>query len=277
MSALRLRNPLFVPGGRPELLVKVARCNPDAVIVDLEDAVAPADKGLARKLAAEALAGARPEVGTVLVRVNPVGTQWHAADVAVCADLIEGGALDGVVLPKYELVPQLAELRAQLPSGALVVGGLETGLGVADARPLLAAGPDAAYFGAEDYAADIGARRTPGSAEVLYARSQVVLAAALAGVVSLDQAVVAVRDVEVFRVDAIAGRDLGYDGKICLHPGQVTLAQEIFSPSDDEIAHARAVIAAAGGGVGVLDGAMVDAVHLRMAETVLARAGVPSS
>lgn len=273
MTALRLRNPLFVPGGKPELLAKVRRCNPDAVIIDLEDAVAAADKGLARKLAVEALAAARPDVGTVLVRVNPVGTPWHATDVEACADLIEGGALDGVVLPKYELVPQLAELRAQLPTGALVVGGLETGLGIADARPLLAAGPDAAYFGAEDYCADLGARRTPAGFEVLYARSRVVLAAALAGVVSLDQAVVAVRDVEAFRVDATAGRDLGYDGKICLHPDQVRVAQEVFSPSADEIAHARAVIAAAGGGVGVLDGAMVDAVHLRMAETVLAKAG----
>lgn len=273
MNPLRLRNPLFVPGGKPELLPKVVRCGPDAVIVDLEDAVAPADKGLARKLASEALAAARPDAPTVLIRINPVGTEWHAADVAVCADLIDSGALDGVVLPKYELVPQLAELRAQLPAGALVVGGLETGLGVADARPLLAAGPDAAYFGAEDYCADIGARRTPGSIEVLYARSQVVLAAALAGVVSLDQAVVAVRDIEAFRADSIAGRDLGYDGKICLHPDQVTLAQEIFSPSEAEIAHARAVIAAAGGGVGVLDGAMVDAVHIRMAESVLAKAG----
>ncbi len=268
----RLRNPLFVPGGRPELLAKVARSAPDAVFVDLEDAVPPGEKDTARALVVEALDAGRPDVPT-LVRINPVDSPEHAADVAACASLIAAGSLDGVVLPKYSAVDQLATLRAALSPGAVVVAGLETGLGVADARELLAARPDAAYFGAEDYALDIGARRTPGSREVLYARSHVLLCAKLAGVLALDQAVVAVRDVEAYRRDAEEGRDLGYDGKICLHPDQVTIAAEVFAPSEAEIAHARAVIAAAADGVGVVDGAMVDAVHVRMAETVLARAG----
>jgi citrate lyase subunit beta/citryl-CoA lyase len=273
MTALRMRNPLFVPGGRPELLAKVARSNPDAVFVDLEDAVPAGEKDAARKLVVEALTAARPSVPTVLVRINTVDSPWYDADVAACVGLIGAGALDGVVLPKYERTGELSRLRAVLPPGAKVVGGLETARGVADARELLAAEPDAAYFGAEDFALDIGGRRTPGGREVLYARSQVVLFAALAGVVALDQAVVAVRDVEAFRADAEEGRDLGYDGKICLHPDQVLVAGQVFSPSEAEIAHARAVIAAGAEGVGVLDGAMVDAVHVRMAEAVLARAG----
>jgi citrate lyase subunit beta/citryl-CoA lyase len=272
--SLRLRNPLFVPGGRPELLPKVARSAPDAVLVDLEDAVPPGEKEAARKLVIEALTVARPEVALALVRINPVDSPWHDLDVAACAGLIGGGTLDGVVLPKYEHPGQLLTLRAALPPGALVIGGLETALGIADARPLCDARPDAVYFGAEDFALDLGGRRTAGGQEVLFARSQVVLYAALAGVVALDQAVVAVRDAEAFRADANAGRDLGFDGKICLHPDQVGIAAQIYTPSEAEVAHARAVIAAGASGVGVLDGAMVDAVHVRMAEAVLARAGV---
>jgi citrate lyase subunit beta/citryl-CoA lyase len=273
----RWRNVLFVPGGRTELLGKVARCAPDAVIVDLEDAVAPGDKDSARLQVVEVLAAARPDVPAVLVRVNPSGSQWHAADVAACVRLIEGGTLDGVVLPRYEHVAELAGLCGQLPSGALAVVGLETALGVADARMLLAAGPDACYFGAEDYALDVGGRRTPGGQEVLFARSQVLLAAVLAAVPALDQAVVAVHDAAAFRADALAGRDLGYLGKLCLHPDQVVVAREVFTPSAAQIEHARAVLAAGTAGVAVVDGAMVDGVHVRMAQRVLARAGLPEA
>ena len=130
------------------------------------------------------------------------------------------------------------------------------------------------YFGAEDYIASIGGRRTAEGREVLYARSEVVLAGAVAGVGVLDQAVVAARDEEAYRADARVGRDLGYDGKICIHPSQVALAHEAFTPTDDEVAHARAVIEAGSSGVGVLDGEMVDDVHLRMAQAVLSRAGL---
>lgn len=268
-AAFGPRSLLFVPATRPDMLEKVGRVRPDAVVVDLEDAVAPGEKDAARAVAAEAVSAARPDAGTVLLRVNAVGSPWHADDVRTAA----GPGFDGVVLPKYEHAEQLADLRAALGPGARVVVGLESVRGVADARPLLAAGPDAAYFGAEDFVADIGGRRTPGSTEVLYARSAVVLAAALAGVAPLDQAVVAVRDDEAFRADAEQGRDLGYQGKICIHPNQVRLAHEVFTPTPEEVEHARAVLAAAEQGVGVVDGAMVDAVHLKMAQAVLARAG----
>jgi citrate lyase subunit beta/citryl-CoA lyase len=266
---------LFVPGGRTELLGKVARCAPDAVIVDLEDAVAPSDKDAARGQVTDAITAGRPDVPVVLVRVNPVGSRWHEADLAAAARLIEAGNLDGVVLPRYEQVAELAGLRGQLPGGALVVVGLETALGVADARPLLAAGPDAAYFGAEDFASDVGGRRTAAGLEVLFARSQVLLAAVLAEVPALDQAVVAVHDAAAFRADALAGREIGYVGKICLHPDQVVVSREVFTPSPAEVEHARAVLAAGAAGVAVVDGAMVDGVHVRMAQRVLARALMP--
>lgn len=268
-----VRSVLFVPGGRPELLDKVARSRPDAVIADLEDAVAPAGKDAARAAAGAALAGRRPGAGLVLLRINPPGTPWHDDDLAAAADAAAAGALDGIVLPKYEHPAQLRGVRAALPAGTRVLVGLESARGVADARPLLDAGPDAAYFGAEDLVADLGGRRTPAGAEVLHARSAVRLAAHLAGVPAIDQAVVAVHDPDRFRADAEQARDLGYHGKICLHPLQVAAAHEVFTPSAQEIAHARAVTAAAEAGVGMVDGQMVDAVHVAMARGVLARAG----
>jgi citrate lyase subunit beta/citryl-CoA lyase len=264
-----MRSALFVPGHRVDMLAKADRSRPDAVIVDLEDAVPAAVKDEARERAFAELAERRPAVATVLMRVNGTDTPWHGADLAAAA---ASGGLDGIVLPKYERAEQLDEVRAALPAGSVIVVGVESMLGVADARPLLGAGPDAVYFGAEDYIADIGGRRTPAGTEVLYARSQVCLAARLAGVAALDQATVAVHDTDALRADAHAGRALGYTGKICLHPGQVDVVHEVFTPSPAEIAHARAVLRAAADGAGMVDGQMVDAVHQTMARDLLSRA-----
>jgi len=258
------------------MIAKVGRSRPDGVVLDLEDAVAAGDKETARRTVVDAL-GTLDFAGLVLVRVNVPGSPWFADDVAAVA----GTRAAGVVLPKLERAEQLSELRGLFAghgrADAVVVAGLETGLGVADSRPLLAAGAAmgvvAAYFGAEDYVADLGGRRTEAGDEVLYARSRVALAARLAGVAALDQVVVAVHDDERFLADAGQARALGYPGKICLHPRQVELAHRVFTPSEDEVAHARAVVAASVDGVGLLDGEMVDDVHVRMARAVLARAG----
>lgn len=276
MTEFSPRSVLFVPGQRPDMLPKVARCRPDAVIVDLEDAVPVAGKEQAREEALTALTEQRPDAGAVLIRINGAGTAWYDADLAAAADAVAARVLDGVVLPKYERVEQLSELRAALPAGAVVVVGVESALGVADARPLLARGPEAAYFGAEDFIADIGGRRTPAGTEVLYARSQVCLAAHLRGVTALDQVTAAIHDADAFRADAEQGRALGYRGKICLHPIQVGIAHEVFTPSESEVAHAREVLRAAEARVAVVGGQMVDAVHVAMARTVLSRASLAS-
>lgn len=261
------------------MIAKSTRSGPDAVAVDLEDAVAPEDKDDARRAAVAALC-ALLEAGpglTLLIRVNPPGTPWFADDMAAVADAASGG-LAGVVVPKVQDREQLDEVRAALGRhghpDALVIAGIETALGVADCRQLITGELAGAYFGAEDFIADMGGRRTAGSTEVLYARSQVSLAARLAGVAALDQVVVDVRDDDRFRADAEAGRALGYQGKMCLHPRQVELAHEVFTPSSAEVAYARRVLDAGSAGVGVVDGAMVDAVHLRMAASLLRRAGL---
>jgi citrate lyase subunit beta/citryl-CoA lyase len=267
---MRLRSLLFVPATRLELLAKVPRWAPDVVVVDLEDAVAEADKDAAR----EALAGADLSVAgaAVFVRVNPAGTPWHDRDVAACGR----PGVAAAVLPKAEDPDAVARFGARLAEAAPDCGvmlGLETAWGVARARDLLATGPLTAYFGSEDFLADMGGRRTHGGREVLYARSEVVLAGRLAGVPVVDQAVVSVDDAAAFTADADQGRALGYAGKICIHPRQVPLAHNAFTPSEAELAAARRVLEAAESGVGVVDGQMVDAVHVRLARQLIERAG----
>ena len=263
------RSLLFVPALEAAgLLPKVPRWRPDVVVVDLEDAVLPERKDEAREVMVNAVRASSVAPTTTLVRINAPGSPWYDQDVEAA---IRSGA-SGLVLPKYEAVEQYQALRHSLASvGArlTLVVGLETVLGVADARPLLAAGPDAAYFGAEDYVSDLGGSRSEGNLEVLYARSQVAVAGRLAGCAVIDQAVVSVRDRERFEREAVESRQLGYRGKICIHPDQVTLAHTAFSPSADEIAWAESVLSVGAEGVEVVDGRMVDEVHRRMARQVL--------
>jgi citrate lyase subunit beta / citryl-CoA lyase len=269
----RARSLLFMPASQAGMIAKIPRIAPDVAVADLEDAVAAGDKERARDIAVAAIdALERPAPTTVLIRVNPVGTPWFDGDVAAAADC----AAAGIVVPKLATPHELSQVRQVLAehswSDALLIAGLETALGVADARSLLAHGVSAVYFGAEDYIADIGGRRTRAGAEVLYARSRVALAAHLAGLPALDQVVTDLADDEHFLADAASGRDLGYQGKMCIHPRQVPLAHQVFTPTPAELSHAREIVAAGRAGVAVLDGQMVDDVHVRMARAVLARA-----
>jgi citrate lyase subunit beta/citryl-CoA lyase len=257
-----IRSLLFAGAGRPDLVAKLPGTEADAVVIDLEDAVPQSDKDAARAALpelVESAAGAR-----VLVRVNGAATPWFAADV-------------GAVLPKAEGPEEVAELARHLGPEAALVAGLESARGVAAAEELLAAGATAGYFGAEDYIADLGGRRTAAGEEVLYARSRVALAARLAGVPCLDQVVVDFRDDAAFEADAEAGRALGFRGKLCIHPRQAGIANRVFGASAEELQRARALLAAwkqaAADGVGAIsfDGAMVDLPAVRMARDTIER------
>ena len=275
-----MRTLLFAPAGRPDLVAKLPRSQPDAVVLDLEDAVPATQKDSVRATLAglvDRLRTDAPELATY-VRVNALETPWFDADV----DALPAG-LAGVVVPKLEAREQLARVTAALRRvghvGLPVIAGVETARGVLDVRDLLGGPVTAAYFGAEDYIADLGGVRSAGSQEVLYARSRVALACRVAGVLALDQVVVDIHDAEAFRADAAQGRALGYRGKLCIHPSQVALAREAFTPSDEEVAAAHELLAEAdraaadGRGVIVVDGAMVDEPMLRVARDTLARAG----
>ena len=270
MGALAPRSLLFVPALQAtSLLAKVPRWRPDVVVVDLEDAVPPDRKEEAREVLVEAVRSTPVAPTLTFVRLNAQASRWHERDVDAA---VRSGA-SGVVLPKYDAVEQYDALRQRLDAAGaaslVIIVGLETVLGVADARALLARGPYAAYFGAEDYVSDLGGSRSDANLEVLYARSQVAVAGRLAGCPVIDQAVVSVRDQDRFQREATEGRRLGYCGKICIHPGQVALAHAAFSSSSVEIARAEAVLAAAADGVAIVEGDMVDEVHRRMARQVL--------
>jgi citrate lyase subunit beta/citryl-CoA lyase len=264
----RWRSVLFVPANRPELAAKAPRSAPGAVVLDLEDAVPPAAKVDARGSAARAaaeLAGVVP----VCVRVNPPGTEWFADDVAALPP-----DLAAVVVPKLESAAQLVEVAGALGDRA-VVAGLETVRGVADAREVLRPPVAACYFGAEDYVADLGGVRTPGNAEVAWARSFVAVAARLAGVPALDMVTIDFGDDDRFVREAREARALGYAGKMCVHPAQVALAEVAFRPTDDEVDRARRLLAAfeaAGGETIAFDGQMVDEVVAARARAVSAGA-----
>jgi len=276
---LRLRSVLFAPADQPALIPKVARAAPDAAILDLEDAVAPDDKQAARSLArqgAEALAVTLP----VFVRVNSLGSAWFAEDIAEA--LLPG--LAGVVVPKLQAASDVQRVQAALDAagvGALpIIAGVETTMGVVRVDEIAQAGVLAVYFGAEDFIADMGGERTRSGHEVAYARSWVVLAARAAGVLALDQVVVDIRDGERFSAEAKEARELGYAGKLCIHPAQVALANALFTPSAAAIERSRRILAAyAAGqrehrGVVNFEGQMIDAPLLVQARAVLAQAGL---
>lgn len=274
-----MRSLLFAPADRLELVAKLPRSAPDAVCLDLEDGVAPDRKAAARATLAEAVRSVAGRGPRVTVRVDAVGTPGFAADAeavaAVRATPDLEGAVAAVVVPKLERPEQLAVLASALP-GVDVVAGIETTRGVLDVREVLGGPVTSAYFGAEDYVADLGGVRTDAGTEVLYARSRVALACRVAGVPALDQVVTAVHDDGRFRDDAAQGRALGFGGKLCVHPSQVALAHAVFTPSEDEVAQARRVLAAGDGqGAVLLDGRMVDEPMLRAARDVLRRAGAP--
>jgi citrate lyase subunit beta/citryl-CoA lyase len=268
-----VRSLLFAGATRPDLVAKTGRSGPDAVAIDLEDAVPAAAKDEAR--AALPALVASVEGPRVFVRVNGPETAWFEPDLAALAAL----PVAGVIVPKAESAADLERVWEALGEVMEIVAGLESARGVANAEEILAASPASAYFGAEDYIADLGGRRTPAGDEVLFARSKVALAARLAGVPTLDQVVVDFRDEALFERDAEAGRAIGYRGKLCIHPAQVPIANRVFGAGAEEVERARAVLAAweegAARGIAAVefDGAMVDGPALRMARDTIERAG----
>ncbi len=282
---LIIRSLFFAPANRADLVGKFPRFSADCHVVDLEDGTPAAEKASARDGLAALASGLRTQRlrGLLTVRVNEPGSDHYLDDLAAALD----SDIDGIVIPKLESVDQLFPALHRLRrldrdrprrQPRFIVGGLESIGGVANAAALCAADPSVAavYFGAEDLASELGARRTPGSVEVMYARSQVLLHAKAARIVAIDQAVVEIRDDQHFESDANVGRDMGYDGKICLLPRQLDVANRVFRPSDAELEHARRLIAfydeATARGIGTVDfeGKMIDGPLLKRAQRLVA-------
>jgi citrate lyase subunit beta/citryl-CoA lyase len=264
VTTRRWRSVLFVPANRPQLASKAVAAGPDAIVLDLEDAVPAAQKDDARSLLGDAVAaidGAAP----VLVRVNPVASEAFAADLAALPS-----GVDGIMVPKFDAVSHRATVArvTHLP----VIAGIETVLGVADARVLLEPPVVACYFGAEDYVADLGGTRTAGNAEIATARALVAMAARLARIPALDLVTIDFNDDARFTAEARDARALGYAGKLCIHPRQVALANDAFLPTDEEVAWATRLLAAfdeAQGMTIAFEGLMVDEVVAARARAIV--------
>lgn len=256
---------LIAPAVRPDFIAKLPSRGADVLFLDCEDAVPANAKAEARRIAQEWVPRLADGGSSVVVRVNPVGSEWFAADIT---DGVSA-RVNGVVIPKTERLTELDSAAAALDSAGLehvgIFAGIETALGVADAR-LVLAHPRvvAAYFGAEDFIADMGGVRTEGNDEVAYARARVALAARLSAVPVADQVVTNFSDDDRYRREATEARNLGYDGKLCIHPSQVAVANDVFTPSADEIDRARRLLDAyetsSAAGLAAIDfeGQMVD-------------------
>jgi citrate lyase subunit beta/citryl-CoA lyase len=246
-----LRSLLFAPGNHARRREKAFECGADAVILDLEDAVPPGEKAEARRSVAAAIAAPRP--CQAWVRVNGVDTPWCWGDL----DALVRAGLDGIVVPKVEdpsalrtldwVISQLERERGLAPGGIELLALLETARGMAAAPAIAAACRRLTRlsYGIADYSLDLGLEPAEDEAELAPLRAALVQASRVAGLEApVDSVVVQVRDGVRFADSARRARRAGLRGKLCLHPDQVPLANEVFSPGPGEVERARAIVAA---------------------------------
>lgn len=290
-----LRSLLFIPGDSEKKLGKADGAGADALILDLEDSVAPDGKPLARRLVADHLR-ARPRgarTSELWVRINPLDSGLALTDLVA----IVPAAPDGIMLPKSDSAAEVERLSLYLDA-LEAQAGLEAGaIGVIPVATETAAAPfrldsyaqvrpprlRALTWGAEDLSAAVGASTNmdpAGGWGLTYrlARSLTLLAAHASGVAAIDTLHVDFRDEEGLRASSRAARAEGFGGRLAIHPAQVGPINESFTPSQAELDHARRVIAAfdasAGAGVVAIDGKMTDIPHLKQAQSVLAAAAI---
>lgn len=265
------RSYLFVPGSRADRIAKAQAAGAHAVIVDLEDAVAPSDKIAARNAVSRALSPAHP----VLVRVNGPNTPWFEEDLALCRT----PGVAGIVLPKTEEVDHVRHAVLHSEPQLFVLPLIETAAGFAKIHVLAAAERvRRLMFGTIDFQLDLGIGGEED--ELLYFRSKLVLASRLANIQPpVDGVTVALDDPEQLRRETLRSRRFGFGGKLCIHPKQIGIVNECFAPSAEEMAWARRVMEAAseaGGAAVAVDGKMVDKPVILKAQEILADQGGPS-
>lgn len=282
------RSWLFVPGDRPEMLAKAFASGADAVIIDLEDAVLPERKAPARRLVAEWAPESKPAGAQMWIRINPLATPDALPDLAAVVPL--GPA--GIVLPKPDSAAAVVELDHYLSALEAAAGrpigetrilpiATETPRSVFALDSYAAAGPRLAglTWGAEDLPVAVGAasgRDESGAFTPLceLVRSLCIAGAAAASVTAIDTVYPAFRDLDGLRACAQRGRRDGFQGMLAIHPSQVSIIHEVYTPSAAEIAHAEQEVAAfeanRGRGAVALDGKMLDAPHLKNARRILA-------
>ncbi len=281
VTARPRRSVLYMPGSNARALEKARALPADGLLLDLEDAVAPGAKEEARANVLAALAAGGYGFRERVVRVNGLGTPWGEADLAAAA---RSGA-DAVCLPKAEGAAAVREAERILaahgaPDALAVWCMIETPRGVLACAEIAAASPRVACLvaGTSDLVKELHARHTPGRAEVLPSLALLLLAARAHGLAALDGVHLDLADDAGFEAACRQGRELGFDGKTLVHPRTIDAANRIFAPGADELARARRLVAAhaeaeaAGKGVAVVDGRLVEALHVAEARRVVALA-----
>jgi citrate lyase beta subunit len=260
-----VRSILFLPASNPRAIAKARESAADLVVLDLEDAVKPADKDMARGAAVEA---SRDSWRMPLaIRLNGESTQWHAADVAAAADC----EADFVVIPRAESPDAVVEL-ARI-SGKPVLAMIETAAGVLAAAPI-APRTEGLIAGTNDLRADLRLPLDANREPISTALQMIVLAARAAGVAVFDGVYNKLDDLKGFGAEAVEGRRLGFDGKSLIHPNQIAPCHEAFAPSAAEVDRARALVDAFQGGAERLGNEMIERMHVEAARRVLKRARV---
>jgi len=279
-----LRSLLFAPGNHARRVEKALTLPADAVILDLEDAVAISEKPATRDLVVRTFGAER--YGKLYVRVNAYSTEWCYGDIVTIAR----SGLDGIILPKVESADQLRsvdwllhalERERGLPAGGIdLVPIIETALGMSNIGAIAGSGSRTRRlaFGAGDYTLDLGMTWSRDETELLPARSAVVMASRAAGIdPPLDTVWADLRDAEGFARSAVHAAALGFQGKMCIHPDQIAVTNGAFSPSDSELSWAKRVVAAfddaeAKGLASIqLDGQFIDYPIVQRARQVIAR------
>jgi citrate lyase subunit beta / citryl-CoA lyase len=273
-----LRSLLYVPASRPHLLAKLPALRADSVILDLEDGVAPGDKSAARDHLREAWSQGWISSGpSWSVRVNAYGSPWYDEDT----DLVEELKPPRTILAKAETPDAIVDLAEHLSLGEGRIGlMIETARGVGQVRALAATHSrvDLLILGSADLRLSLGARPDADRRWELHSLSEIVLAARMHGCRAIDSVFFHYREPDALAAHARIARDLGYDGKSCIHPDQVAPIHEVFSSTAEELAWAHGVLRAwveqngARNGVVVHDGEMIEALHLDVAERILERA-----
>jgi citrate lyase subunit beta/citryl-CoA lyase len=270
------RTVLFSPGDQPDLMRKAPNAGADVVVFDLEDAVAPTNKAEARERVREAVADIDPDC-ELCVRLNPLDDGGRD-DLEALGETVAD--VDSLMIPKVSGPDDVRALVDALDDGHVpLLALLETAAGVLAAEDIAAVpAVDALLLGAEDLSADVGFTRSEEGTEILYARQHVTLAASSHDVDAIDTLYTDFEDTDGLAADTERAVDLGFDGKMAIHPAQVSVINEAFTPDDERIEWAQAVLAARdearadGRGVFAVDGEMIDAPLIAQAEDVIERA-----
>ncbi|WP_435202897.1 HpcH/HpaI aldolase/citrate lyase family protein [Janibacter sp. GS2] len=270
------RSVLYMPSSNARALDKAKTLPVDALILDLEDAVGPDDKPAAREAACAAVQSGEYGDRELTIRVNGIGTRWHDDDLAAASQA--GPA--GIVVPKVNTADEVRALVAAMesagaPEHTTLWAMIETPAAIFNVREIARASDRLAVLvmGTNDLVKELQADHVPGRAPLLTSLSWALLGARESGIAVLDGVYNAVKDLEGFTRECEQGRDMGFDGKTLIHPGQVEVCNSTFAPSEEAVEEAKGILAAwedgAGTGVVTFNGKMIENLHVDIARRVL--------